>query len=258
MIMKKTFVFLVALLFLHGIFVPVQAQEDNEDYAMWETIMLTPDNTKLKLLGENLRNHNQKYHGEGPYSASIYNIVSGPHTGKMIWIMGPLKFPQLDARPAEGGHDEDWRDNVMPYLIKTEQGEYWRADNELSNVGNLSTDPADNPILFTRYLEVNVEHQHQLNARLKTTSATIKAMEGENPWGVYYNLFRQGNKIGRHIATVSFYKNWTDFDRDPKFKDTFLKDHNDDDWYAFMRDTDLILDDSWDEIWVFDKFMSGK
>lgn len=256
--MKKTFTLLVTLLLLFGTFAPLLAQDDDEDYAMWETVMLTPDHTKLKVLGENIRKHNQQFHGEGPYSASVYNIVSGPNTGKMLWIMGPLKFPQLDARPAEGGHDEDWRDNVMPYIKKTEQGEYWSVDNELSNIAMLTPDPADYPILFTRYLEVNTEHQHQLNARLKTTSETIKEMEGENPWGVYYNLFRQGNKIGRHIATVGFYKNWTDFDRDPKFKETFLKSRKDDEWYSFVRDTDLILDDSWDEIWVYDKSLSGK
>lgn len=254
--MKKFFsITCIAMLFFGAGF-GVQAQEDDDNYAMWETIILTPDNTKLKVLGENMRKHNQKYHAEGPYSASVYNIVSGPYTGKLVWIMGPAQFPQLDARPSAGGHDEDWRDNVMPYIKKVEQGEYWRADDKLSNVSMLTPNPGDYPILFTRYWEINIQHQHQVNARFKLISETVKAMAGENPWGLYYNLFRQG-KLGRHIASVSFYKNWTDFDRDPKFKDTFLKSHSQDEWDAFIADSDLIFDDSWDEIWEYDKNLSG-
>lgn len=254
--MKKPLELLLIALIFFGSCSLLQGQDENEDYAMWETIMLTPDNTKLKILSENIGKHNQKYHKEGAHQASVYSIVSGPDTGKLVWIMGPLMFPQLDQRPAEGGHDEDWRDNIMPYIKKVEQGEYWRADAELSNTTMLTGNAAEYPILFTRYLKIDLEHQHQLENRLKLISETVKAMEGENPWGIYYNLFRQGD-LGRHIATVGFYKSWTDFDRDPQFKKTFMKSHDEDDWYAFVRDDEIILEDSWDEIWVYDKKMSG-
>ncbi len=254
--MKKCIPIVCSLLLSLGALQLAPAQEATDKDPMWETIILSPDNTKLKILGENLRKHNQKYHQGGPYDASVYNIVSGPDTGKMVWIMGPLQFPQLDNRPSAGGHDEDWRDNVMPYLKKVEQGEYWRGDGKLSNTSMLPQNPAEYPILFTRYWEINIAHQHQVEARLKLISETVKAMEGVNPWGVYYNLFRQG-KLGRHIATVGFYKNWTDFDRDPQFKATFLKSHDEDAWDSFIRDTDLLLDDSWDEIWEYNKNLSG-
>jgi len=254
--MKKFVLPFIALLLGLGSFQLLSAQDSDEKDPMWETIILTPDLTKLKILGENMRKHNQKYHKQGPYSASVYNIVSGPYTGKMVWIMGPVQFPQLDSRPAEGGHDEDWRDNVMPYLKNVEQGEYWQGDNKLSNTSMMTGDPGQYPILFTRYWEVNIAHQHQIEARLKLISETFKAMEGVNPLGVYYNLFRQG-KLGRHIATVGFYKNWTDFDRELKFKDAFLKSHDENEWDAFIADSDLLLDDSWDEIWEYDKYLSG-
>jgi len=254
--MKKITLLAFAILLTLGSNQFIRAQDGDEKEPMWETIILTPDLTKLKILGDNMRKHNQKYHKTAPFNASVYNISSGPNTGKLIWMMGPVQFPQLDSRPAAGGHDEDWRDNVMPYLKNVEQGEYWQGDIKLSNTSMMSTNPADYPILFTRYWEVNIAHQHQVESRLKLISQTVKAMEGENPWGVYYNLFRQG-KLGRHIATVGFYKNWTDFDRDPKFKETFLKTHDDNEWDAFIRDADLILDDSWDEIWEYDKYLSG-
>lgn len=37
-------------------FLTIEAQD--KEYVMWESITLSPDNTKLKVLGENMRNHN--------------------------------------------------------------------------------------------------------------------------------------------------------------------------------------------------------
>ena len=82
-------------------------------------------------------------------------------------------------------------------------------------------------------------------------------MDGVNPWGFYDNQFRQGYDIGRHIASVSFLKNWAELDDDDKFKETFLKVHGDDSWDAFQRGTSDSFHNTWDEIWVYDKNMSG-
>ena len=233
-----------------------QAQE--EESPMWETIIITPDNTKLKILGENMRKHNQKYHSEGPYNAIVNNIVTGPNMGKMVWMMGPLKFAHLDSRPSAGGHDEDWRDNIMPYVKKATSGEYWTGDVKLSNTSTLTEDPSDHPITFVRYMEVNNEHSHNFAGMLGKISETVKSMEGDNPWGIYYNQFRQGNDIGRHVASVSFHKNWAEFDEAPTFKEAYLKVHGKDSWDAFIRNMDQVLDNSWDEIWEYNKKLSGK
>lgn len=254
--MKKTSIsYLLIAMFLLGIAFIGNAQET--DAPMWESIVLTPDNTKLKVLSENMRAHNQKYHKEGPHKATVYQISSGPDIGKIVWMMGPLKFAHLDTRPAEGGHDEDWRDNVMAYVKKMQHGEYWKGDVKLSNTDMLTEDPSDYPIQFIRYWEVNLEHSHNVEAMLTMISKTIKAMDGNNAWGVYYNQFRQGTKIGRHIATVGFSKNWTEFDEAPRFKKTFFSVHGEDKWDAFLRNMDQVMDNSWDEIWVYDKNMSG-
>ena len=254
--MKKTSItYLLIVSLVLGTLTMVNAQD--AEAPMWETIVLTPDNTKLKVLGENMRAHNKKYHSEGAYKATVYNISSGPDIGKIIWMMGPLKYAHLDTRPAEGGHDEDWRDNVMAYVKKMEHGEYWKGDVKLSNTDMLTDDPSLYPIQFIRYWEVNREHSHNAEAMLEIISKTIKAMEGNNAWGVYYNEFRQGSAIGRHIATVGFYKNWAEFDEDSTFRKTFSKVHGDDSWDAFVRNMQQAMDNSWDEIWVYNKNMSG-
>ena len=67
---------MVAIVF--GTMLTVSAQEDSSSYAMWEDIMLTPDNKQLKVLGENMRKHNHSYDSEAPHKATVYNITSGP------------------------------------------------------------------------------------------------------------------------------------------------------------------------------------
>lgn len=251
---RKFLLLPLAALFLIGNTFQVVGQDAEKP--LWETVLLVPDNTKLKVLGENMRKHNQKYHKEGPYTASVYNITTGPDTGKMVWIMGPLKYSHLDARPAEGGHDEDWRDNIMPYIKKTQQGEYWEGDVELSNTAMLTEDVSAHPILFTRYWEVRPGNGFGVERHFKMVSETIKAMSGEHPWGIYYNEFRQGN-IGRHIATVSFHKSWTDFEKPWKFREAFDKVHGASAWNAFTRNSDATFENEWDEIWVYNKELSG-
>ena len=121
------------------------AQGNNQE-PLWESIMLVPDNTKLKILGENMRKHNMKYHNAGAFKTTLYNISTGPNSGKIVWMMGPLQYSDLDTRPAAGGHDEDWRDNIMPYVKRIEQGEYWKGVVKWSNTDMLSTETVEYPI----------------------------------------------------------------------------------------------------------------
>ena len=137
---KKSISLLTMVAIIFGTMITVNAQDDSKSYEMWEDIMFTPDNTKLKILEANMRKHNQTYHKSGPHKATVYNIVSGPNAGNIVWEMGALTYPDLDKRPSVGGHDEDWRDNIQPYIKKTHTVEYWRADKKLNNTDMLDGD----------------------------------------------------------------------------------------------------------------------
>ena len=100
---NKTILSMLMVAIMFGTTISMNAQEDSNDYKMWEDVMLTPDNTKLKVLADNMRKHNQMYHAEGPYKAVVYNIASGPNAGNIIWEMGPMKYKHNDTRPGEGG-----------------------------------------------------------------------------------------------------------------------------------------------------------
>jgi hypothetical protein len=60
------------------------------------------------------------------------------------------------------------------------------------------------------------------------------------------------------VATVSFYKNWVAFDKDgPSFKEAYEKLYGENSWDTFLDTRDDTFTNRWDEIWVYDKNMSG-
>lgn len=253
---KKCNSLLIVVAIVFGTMLTLNAQDDDSSYEMWESIMLTPDNTKLKVLAENMRKHNQTYHKAGAHKATVFNITSGPNAGKIIWEMGPLTYTDLDTRPSVGGHDVDWRDNINPYIKKTNTVEYWKADKKLNNTDMLDDDNSKYPILYVRYFEVEPGQGFNVSTFFKKISETVKALDGVNPWGVYYNEFQQGD-LGRHIAGISFRPNWADFDRDVNWVETFEKLHGNNSWQTLVNLLNATFSNRWDEIWVYNKEMSG-
>jgi hypothetical protein len=252
---KKPILLMCMVAITFGSMLTVKAQDDSKDYKMWEDTMLTPDNAKLKVLQENMRKHNAAYHKAGPYKATVYNIVSGPNSGNIIWEMGPMMYKHNDTRPGEGAHDADWRDNIMPYIKKVQTIEYWIADKKLNNT-DMIENMSQYPISFIRYYEVADGPVPGVNTFFERISKTVKALDGVNPWGVYYNEFRQGD-LGRHIATFSFSPNWADFDRDVNWVETFNKINGENSWQNQQDLYDVTFTNTWDEIWVYNAQMSG-
>ncbi|TXE15506.1 hypothetical protein ES692_16460 [Psychroserpens burtonensis] len=84
----------------------VSAQE-SEDHNMWENIMFTADYTQLKTLSTNMRKHNETYHKEAPYKATVYIISSGPNAGKIVWQMWSMILKHNDTHPSANGHNAD-------------------------------------------------------------------------------------------------------------------------------------------------------
>lgn len=253
---RSTVSFLVMVCLVFSASFSLSAQDESKDYVL-ESVLMTPDYKNLKTLGENMRAHNAKYHKDGPHQAAVYNISTGPNAGSFVWMMGPTTYTHLDKRPSEDGHDEDWRDNVMPFIKKIHTVEFWKMDTKLSNMSTMDGDNSKHPVIFVRYHEIKEGKGALSFSFLEMVSKTIKGMDGDNPWGVYWNEFRQGD-LGRHLATVGFLKNWAEMDEDNDFKTTFEKVHGKGKWDAFLDLGDEVFSNSWDEIWSYNAHMSGK
>jgi hypothetical protein len=238
--MKKVFIAIMALSPLFTL-----AQSD-PPYTMVESIMLTPDNAHLKEFSENLKAHNEKFHKSGLYAASVWSIATGPNVGKIVWMMGPLTFSDLDNRPSGSDHDEDWSGKVLPYVKKVTNGEYWKRDDKVSNIVG-----ENRPIVRVRYLEVAKGQGYRVNGLFEQISKAVKAMDGEHPWSVYSNQFRQGYKIGRHIAAVTGFKNWAELDSDDNFIENFEKVNGEGSYQRFTTAASEVFSNSEDEFWTF-------
>jgi len=170
---------------------------------------------------------------------------------------GTVYHSRLDGWPLMWGHDDDWRDNIMPYIKNMCNGEYWRKNKDLSNTAILDSNSMSHPLLSIRYFEVMKGEGHNVKIIFTQVSETFKAMEGENPWSVYYNEFREGN-LGRHIATVSSFKNWAEFDEeDNNFEEIFIRIHGENSWQPFVDNMNDLFSNSWDETWKFNLKWSG-
>ncbi len=231
---------------------PILLTAQDNSYTMYMTVMLSPENaadqTELETV---MKAHNQKFHQGGAYNAVVWNIITGPNTNKLVWMMGPLTFADIDGRPGSTDHYKDWA-KVGQHLGGADGVEYWKRDDKLSNV--LSEEPS--PLIYVRIWKVNNEYGFLVNGLLKQISEAVKAMEGENQWTVWDNEFRQGN-LGRHLATVSSMKNFAELDEDDDFEKAFRKVHGDDSWVPFVRTMGLAFEDSYDEIWSLNTAMSS-
>lgn len=249
--MKNTLFFLFVLL----CFSMTAQDAPDAKPIMFESIILDPNPQSLMQLRENLRNHNMKYHGEeGPYQAYVYNIATGPNVGKLVWMMGPCGFEDLDNRPSAEGHDEDWVQNVVAHLNGVEHGEYWERDNDLSR----EMTGEQYPMYYIRYHNISRTEGYRARALLKKISTTMKTIDMASSWAVYDNLMRQGYETGRHIAMVSGMKTWAEMNDNWGFAKAFEAIHGENSFPGFQQEMQDVITNSWDEIWVFDPYMSGR
>jgi hypothetical protein len=246
---------------LFGIFVMLCtglfAQTENTDEGIiFETIILTPDYEEIATLAANLEAHNKEFHTAGtPYEAYVYNITTGPNSGKMVWMMGPFsKWADLDNRPGGEAHDENWMTTVVPYLENMEHGEYWKRDNEMSKAPT----GKQYPLMFIRYHSISKAEGYRFGPLLEKISSVMKAMDEAESWAVYDNLLRQGYDTGRHVAMIGGMNNWAEMDEDWPFMDKFKEMYGDAAWNAFVSDMEVVTTNSWDEIWSYNAKLSGK
>lgn len=250
----------ILLMLCVGLFPNAASAQDEPPYVQFETVYLKPDTKQLATLTERMKAHNDAYHSEEPYHATVWQVANGPKSGWLVWSMGPSTFAHLDDRPADNGHDEDWGGNVMPLILDMGPVEYWRLDQDLS----MPSEGGPLPNLYIRFFEVNNEMSFLMGDVWEKMSETMKASPEGRSFAVYNNMFRQGD-LGRHIAAVIPFSSWAELDNgmnlDPaapgSFRDTFVGLYGEDAWMPFTRTTGVVFTNSHDEVWTLMPDMSA-
>lgn len=250
--MKKILTLLVALFFTYSVMA-----EETKAYKQYDTFRFTIDNKTAKKFTKNMRSHIKKYHTKGTLKTKIYNILYGPSTNELIWVMGPVSYAELDSRPDNKKHDDDWADNINPYITSYNQGEIWRIMDGLI-INNMDKE-ADSPEKYvTRYLTVNPGSDGEvIRYLLKQVKDTVEKMGKEKFWAVLDNQFIQGNLNGRHIMGISSMESWAELDQDGEFVKHFEVLYGKGSFKTFDALYSKIFINEWNEVINVNKEMSG-
>lgn len=214
----KKFLFLIVFL-LAGMITYGQ-----DSYIMYETMYIKPKYGKIKEFNEALAAHINKFHAAGPNAVAIQQVVNGSRAGQLVWVMGPLTFTDLDNRPSDEAHLDDWN-AVMPYIDEVTEVEYWRMNPDLSYTPegwNFT------PKIHIRSWELKHGKSEEFLGMMKKIVEVFRAKEYDNSWHVYWNYFQTGN--GRDISGVFGFDKWAFYDEDPVFIKDFEEIHGEGSW----------------------------
>lgn len=213
-----------------------------QDYTQYEVQYMTPKTGEIGELNEAMAAHNQEYHsGSGPYHANVWYVVNGPRTGQLTWIMGPATFAQLDSRPAAGGHDDDWQDNVVPHLEPEGDVSYWRRVDDVSYMA----DDAQHPILRIRGFKVARGRMADFMDQRRQVKEVAEAKNMPRSEVVFVPRFRP--ETGPDVVVVMPFDTWADLDEGTGFRAAFIDVHGQGAWQRWIDRNQAIIEDSWDE-----------
>jgi len=217
----------------------VIAQSPN---VIYETIYLTPKTESLKDLGEKMKAHNQQYHATPPYNASVWRVTTGERSGDMLWIMGPFTFADLDSRPSDGGHDEDWSGNVLPLIHGMHDGYYWklRPDHMYA-----PSEGYQGKIMRVRTFDIKPGKDDEFTDMISLINKVYTEKKIGHSRAVFNNVVKDQN---RDVAVVFQYENYAYLDESQNIGKLFEEVHGDNSWNKFMEAMRDIVESTSDEL----------
>lgn len=232
--------FLAALLLLSPLFLVAQDGEDENDYNMVELVYLMPNNDAVQAFEEAVLAHNEEFHADGPYGSGLYQIITGKHSGWYVWTMGPCTFTHLDDRPDSEAHNDDWRENVVTHIHKWGRSEYWRRNDEVSNV-----DEESEKMIELWWLDIAEGEWYRFNDFMKKVAPVSK--ERGDDMALYWNAFDQND--GREAVLVFGFDKWAELDEDNPMKPSYEAIHGEDSWQDGMKEWEDFMDGVVQEVW---------
>lgn len=215
--------------------------QESPSYRMVELVYIKVKSGMNAKFEAGIKAHNDKYHQEGKYESSLYSIATGNEAGWYVWTMGPGTFTDLDNRPGEGAHEDDWNKLVEPYVAEYGRVEYWRWNEKMSHrVEN------DAKMIQIWWVDVNRGEYY----RFKNFMEKIKAVNEKNnrAISVYDNEFNQND--GRDIAMVWPIENWAAMDKDDwKIRDAYEAEYGEGSWELAIEEWKDAMGGMKQEIW---------
>ena len=230
----------IKMFFLGAFILPflLQAQDS---YRMVELSYMKAKPGMAQKFEAAVKAHNAKYHKEGAYEASLYSIATGNEAGWYVWTMGPCTFTDLDGRPDEGGHADDWAKNVDPYVEEYGRVEYWRWNEKLS-----FRKANDNKMIQILWLDLERGEYYRFKNFMEKIQAIHEKMD--DGIAVYNNQFNQND--GRDVAIVWSMANWAEMDKeDWKMSEEYEKAYGEGSWDLALEEWEDCVAGMTSEVW---------
>lgn len=218
------------LSFILSFFIAFQlsAQEGDNSYTMYHIITLKSLQGHGQDLRAGLKAHNSKYHQEGAQQVNVWSINSGPRTGTLSWVKGPLTWTDMDTQIAGDDHMDDWRKNVGAHSEMGEM-EYWRLQDDLSYMPE-----GMQPKLFqVRYFDIKQDKNNNARHIIGTLTKAYKDTNSDMGFQVYTN--QVNDESGRDWAILWFHDSFASMDRNRGFVAKYEKIFGDGSWDEFFE-----------------------
>jgi len=240
--MKTTSIFLTMLLCIVMLTTSeVKAQE--ETYGMAEITYMLPKIGMEKSFEDAVKMHNEKFHNQDPFKGSLDYILTGKEAGWYVWIMGPCTFSDLDNRPENEAHTNDWTKNVSPKVQKYGRTEYWRYNKKLSYSSKGSTPKYEN----IWFVDIKRGQYYKFKEFITKIQKSYEKKETEN-FSIYENQFNEGD--GRDVAIVWEFNNWAEFDKDDGgIKKSYEELYGEGSWENALKDWQEFTESIKSQLW---------
>jgi len=213
-----------------------------DSYVMFETMYIWPKTDKMEEFGEALMKHNKAYHSEGTSQVNIQYVANGKYGGSFVWVMGPLTFTDLDSRPSDLSHRQDWSE-VMQYVDKTEHVEFWRRYDDISYIPEGENDRTK---LLIRYFDVKPMKGKEFEELIGKVVEVYRKNELEESMVSYWSMFNTQN--GRDFAAVFGFSDYAMFDDDMNFSEMYEEIYGEGSWMEFYTQLMELTDGMYEEV----------
>lgn len=205
--MKTNKFLMISVLIVTLLITSISIAQEKETYQMVNLQYIMPKVGMEKAFVKAVTDHNNLYHKDGVYQASLDNILTGGETGWYVWLMGPNTFSDLDGSPGEGAHMDHWTKTVAPTIQKYGRSEFWKYNEKFSYNAEKETPKYENIWI----LDLKRGDYYRFKAlMLKIKVAHEK--KADDSILIYENQFNAND--GREIAIVWPFNKWAELDID--------------------------------------------
>ena len=223
--------------------------QENTPAAVIDQIMVTPHPEKVAAFHKGVAEHNKQFHAEAPRQVAVYQIMTGPNTGKYIWNLGPCTWADLDERPMDDAHDDHWTTAVASTLTTDSNGTFWKHHPDLSS---MSSNFKLNMLNITFWdIKQGMGNFEKATALIDKFVKVYREAYPEDVFGIYSNVLGSTAE-GRDMAIVGFMDNYADMANEhPDLPEKFNAMHGEGSFEKTLQEWSDLLQGSANEMWVY-------